>query len=140
MGQGAQSPSAQFTGLAACTGLARIEEWGRKEGRREGWKEKREKGERKKGNHRACAKAGPEYATVTTVRLGALLYSHYSALEIFYILLYYHNNSPGDGMEKKGRGGKEREKKRTLDKLEEGMDIHRIFVLLINKHNKACKN
>ena len=44
----------------------------KKKEKREKNKEKREKkGKLKEGNHRACAKAGPEHATVTTVRLGA---------------------------------------------------------------------
>ena len=74
--------------LAAFTGLAKqlyragedIEEGGRKKGRRQKKKEKREKkGKLKEGNHRACAKAGPEHATVTMVRLGTH-YSDYGAL------------------------------------------------------------
>ena len=64
-----------------------IEEGGRKKGRRQKKKDKREKkkekrgkkGKLKAGNNRACAKAGPEHATVTTVRLGAH-YSDYGAL------------------------------------------------------------
>ena len=64
-----------------------IEEGGRKKGRRQEKKERRERkkekrkrrGKLKEGNHRACAKAGQEHATVTTVRLGAH-YSDYGAL------------------------------------------------------------
>ena len=48
---------------------------GRKKGKRQKKKEKREK----KENYRACAKAGPEHATVITMRLGAH-YSYYGAL------------------------------------------------------------
>ena len=59
---------------------------GKKEGKkareeREEGKEEREggKGKLKEGNHRACAKAGPDHTTVTTVRMGAH-YSDYGAL------------------------------------------------------------
>ena len=96
--------------LAAFTGLGKQsyrasedkEERGRKKGRRQKQKEKREKKKEKRekkktekkgklmeGNHKACAKEGPEHATVTmvclehitvtTVRLGAH-YSDYGAL------------------------------------------------------------
>ena len=74
------SPLATFTGLTKQSYRAgedkeEGERRGRKEGRREKNKDKRDK----KGNHRACAKAEQEHATLTTVRLGAY-YSDYGAI------------------------------------------------------------
>ena len=78
-----------FTGLAKQSYRAGedIEEGGRKKGRSQKKKEKKEKKKEKrerKGNLKerncwACAKMGPDHATVTTVRLGAH-YSEYGAL------------------------------------------------------------
>ena len=80
--QGAQCPLATFTGLAKQSYRAGedIEKGGKKEGKKA--KEEREEekeGKLKEGSYRACAKAGPEHATVTTVRLEAH-YSDYGAL------------------------------------------------------------